>query len=224
MCALAVDAHDPFHRVTGLRRGAGPAAHRLEQHLTVVQRLGLRTHGGVAKRAAIPQRLARLVTQAKGRQGAAVEQIHADPVPAHRLGMHQRLAPFVVHPGRALHRQRSAFDRQGAADLKLRQAVVEARLPLVWPFDGEPPIALQQQRLRFLQAQLESKSATRGARLVMRGLALERPVAQGDGGVLRAGLRHLKTLARNALVVPQLFARDVGHGGMRKDQLFGGKR
>ena len=41
--------------------------------------------------------------QAKRGERAAVREVHADPVPAHRLGVQQFLAPFMVQPGGALH-------------------------------------------------------------------------------------------------------------------------
>ena len=55
-----------------------------------------RRRGGSCRR---PTARCRRAPQPEGGQRAAVVQVHADPVPADRVGMQQRLAPFVVEPG-----------------------------------------------------------------------------------------------------------------------------
>ena len=74
----------------------------------------------------------------KGREGAAVIEIHAYPVPALCAGVHDGLAAFVVQPGPVVragfHRQALAVHHDGAADLELRLTVVVAGLFLTRAF------------------------------------------------------------------------------------------
>jgi hypothetical protein len=110
---------------------------------------------------------------------------------------------------------------QAAARGQLRQAVVVAGLFFVRTLARQAFVALQQQRLCFRKLQLERKVGGAQAGTVYAALALQRPVAQLQGHALGASGGNVKTLAGNALVVPEFFALHVGDGGVRKNKLLG---
>ena len=82
---------------------------------------------------------------------------------------------------------------------------------------------MQQQRLRGAEAQSKIKTLTAGLGLVLGVGAAHRPVVQAKLGVGLAGLCEPKTRARQSLVMPEFFAGNIGHRGMRKQQLLGGE-
>ena len=186
-----------------------------------------------AKRAAVPDRLARLVAQPKGRQRAAIKQVDAQPVPAHRATLQQLLAPLMVQPGGAAAAQLQglALQRQAAADLQLRQAVVVAGLAGVGALARQALVALQQQGLRAGKAQVHGKVFCADGRVQVGILAQQRPVLQHHAGIQTAGRgvvgsvlpRRLARPAGNALVMPEALAHHIGEGGMGKQQLARGQ-
>ena len=91
-------------------------------------------------------------------QRAAVGQVHADPVPADRARRDVAVAPFMVQPSAALHRDGLAVERQRAAGLKLRLAVVATRVARPRSLARHPGVALQQQRLRGGAFQVEREA------------------------------------------------------------------
>ena len=241
---VARRAHEPLHRVDGLRQRAFPEALRLEYHLATRKHIGpgARVQLGVAKRAAVPQRAAGPVANLKGGQRAAVKQVDADPVPAHGVGMQELSAPFVIEPGRATaigrdrwsaggsgsgmrcagaasHWQALIGDADLAVECHLRLAVVPARL--CWPgsFARHAARALQQHGLGGPERQLQAEVARRHLRQVGAVQALERPVVQAQIGVTLAGLRDREPLTRYALVVPEAAAPKVGQRGVGKQQM-----
>ncbi len=188
-----------------------------------------------AERAAGPERAAILAAQPEGRERAAVVQVHADPVPAHGLGVHQGLAPLVVQPGARRARGSAAVradgkaparQRDGAEHCQLGLAVVVARLLRLRPLARQALAALQDERLGAVELQFQGEAFRRNAGGVpaaaVRGAAAgQRPVTDPDGGVGFLRLCHAEACARDALVVQQPAAAHVGERGVREQQLVG---
>lgn len=84
----------------------------------------------------------------QGRQGAAIVQVHVDPVPADGLWAEQGVAPFVVQPGCSSHGCPFALEIQCASGPELWLAVVAAGLFWLRPLSRPPPLALQEKGWR----------------------------------------------------------------------------
>src|SRR5204863_8497543 len=141
---------------------------------------------------------------------AAVVEVHADPVPADRVGAEKRIAPLMVEPGGAGDRDRlAAVEREQATHRKLRLAVVEAELRGVGPLARDAALALQQHRLRRGELEVEAKAraVARRTRAVtarpVRALAGEAPVAKDQARVGLGSGGDAEAAAREALVGAQ---------------------
>ena len=75
--------------IVRLGQGAGPLTNGNKLNFAASKDLRLGAHGAGSKRATIPDRVAGFVAQLKRRQCAAIKQVHADPVPAHRQWVQQ---------------------------------------------------------------------------------------------------------------------------------------
>src|SRR6185369_10984618 len=177
--------------------------------------------------AAAPERAAVGAAHAKRHQRAAVVEGHADPVPADRARVHVGVAAFVIEPGPAGDRGRSAFDRERAANVELRLAVVAAELLAPRALARDAVLALQQKRLRRRELEVEGEAGAvaRGTRRIATGAraaaAQQAPVAQGERGVGDRRLGDAEAAAGDALVVPQSPCREVADGAVREQQLAG---
>ncbi len=215
----------PLQRVARARCGAGPDSPGREAH--AVGSEDLQRTGSAAKAAARPQAAAVGTAQAEGRQRAAVVEVHADPVPADRVGVHQLVAPFVVEPGFAAHGLRLAAALQRALHRQLGLAQVVAGLGDIRPLAREAGITLQQQRLGGVQLQLQREFArAEGGGVTAAAidrLALQRPTAEQQVGVARRRPRQRRCLvarpARDALRMQMRFRAQVGQRGMGKQQV-----
>ena len=129
----------------------------------------------------------------------------------------------MVQPGGACDFKCFPLNAQAPRGGQLRLAVIVAGLLFVWAFAGQTLPALQQYVLRFGELQLQAKVIGRQLGGVTRSLRLQRPVTQFNGHVRFTGKSNAKTIARNALVMPELFTINIRDGGVRKQQLPGGK-
>ena len=133
----------------------------------------------------------------------------------------------MVQPSCALHLEGLTRHLQLTTHAQLGQTVIEAGLLGLWPLARQALITLQQQRLGFLQSELEGKIRPLRLGLIGTARALERPVAQLQVGVSKTGGRQINLRrtrrAGNALVMQQPNACHIGDGSMRKNQVFGGK-
>ena len=151
----------------------------------------------------------------------------------------------AVVGGAAFNGHTAPVQHNGAAHGQLWLAVVIAGLGSLRAFAGQALPALQQRRLGCVAAQVEPEAValdpceiaaaagdgalssaaagrcTRGA--VGQGGSGKRPVAQLDGRVGLAGLRHAKARAGDALVVVQALAVDVRQCRVGEQQLPGRK-
>ena len=182
---------------------------------------------GGAEAAAGPQRAAVATAQHEGGERAAVEEVDADPVPAHGVGVQDLVAPLVVDPGAAVGRRDAAatLDGQGGAWPELRFAVVVAGLALVGPLAREAGVALQQQRLRsaaIVSSSLNPVAATtRAPARRPRGAATTAPRRTAASSLRGRAQRRRRRPgpARDALVVVVAPRAQVGQRGVREQQL-----
>src|SRR5215831_17143678 len=106
-------------------------------------------------RAAGPQRPAGTVADAERHQRRAVVEVDAGPVPAGCLRRQDLARPLVIEPGAAGDVEASAADLDRTRDRELRLAVVVARVDGIAGLAREARLALEQNRLRLRETQVE---------------------------------------------------------------------
>src|SRR4029453_6675901 len=89
----------------------------------------------------------------------AVTEVEPDPVPARCLGRQILARPFVIEPRRTLYALPLPAPVYGSRHREMRTAVVVARLCRDWAFATEARFALEQDRLRWRELEIERQLA-----------------------------------------------------------------